>query len=54
MKVETKYASPLVLEDILISESRFKRAEEDLEDIKSGIKVERDIKKYLVADIEWN
>lgn len=45
MKVETKYASPLVLEDILISESRFKRAEEDLEDIKLGIKVERDIKK---------
>ncbi|MCI8429368.1 MAG: preprotein translocase subunit SecB [Lachnospiraceae bacterium] len=51
MKVETKYVSPLILEDILISESKFKRAEEDLEDIKLGIKVERDIKK--ISDNEY-
>lgn len=41
MKIETKYTSPLVLEEIMILESNFRRTEGLLENIELGIKINR-------------
>lgn len=45
MKIKTNYASPLILEDLIISESRFCRTSDVLENIELGINVDREIKK---------
>lgn len=43
MNVETKYASPLKLKNLMITEGSVKRKEDSLEDIELGIQVNRDI-----------
>ena len=45
MDIKTKYASPLVLNEILISESKFSRVESSIENVELGINVERNIEK---------
>ncbi len=45
MEIKTNYASPLILEDLIISESRFCRTSDVLENIELGINVDREIKK---------
>lgn len=45
MDIKTKYASPLILKDILISESKFSRVESSIENVELGINVERELEK---------
>ena len=45
MEIKTKYASPLILKDILISESKFSRVESNIENVELGINVERELEK---------
>lgn len=45
MEIKTNYASPLILEELIISESKFYRTSGALENIELGINVERNIKK---------
>lgn len=43
MEIKSKYASPLILDEILILESNFKRSLNSLEDVKLGLKINREI-----------
>lgn len=45
MRVETEYASPLILEKMIIVESELKRIEGDISNIELGISAERNIEK---------
>lgn len=51
MDIKTKYASPLILKDILISESKFSRVESSIENVELGINVERELEK--ISDEEY-
>lgn len=43
MEIKSKYTSPLILDEILILESNFKRSLNSLEDVKLGLKINRRI-----------
>ena len=43
MEIKSKYASPLILDEIVILESNFKRSLDSLEDVELGVKINREI-----------
>lgn len=50
MEVKSKYLSPLILEEIFVLESNFKRTEESLADLELGLKIDREIIKVSIDE----
>lgn len=50
MEVKSKYLSPLILEEIFVLESNFKRTEESLVDLELGLKIDREIIKLSIDE----